>query len=43
MHWYVYCVALVVSDVVEGVRICETDVNGVEHCRSLSDGINGEK
>ena len=25
----------------EGVRICETDANGVEHCRSLSAGKSG--
>ena len=25
----------------EGVQICETDDNGIEHCRSLSEGING--
>ena len=33
-------VHLIIDDV-EGVRICETDRNGVEHCRSLSEGRNG--
>ena len=28
-------------DAVEGVKICETDANGDEHCRSLSEGKFG--
>ncbi|CAI8023591.1 hypothetical protein GBAR_LOCUS13764 [Geodia barretti] len=30
------------DDAVEGVRICETDANGDEHCRSLSEGKSAE-
>ena len=26
----------------EGVRICEEDVNGVKHCRTLSEGEDGK-
>ena len=43
-HWYVAMFLSVLvnvcsyTDTVEGVKICETDANGVEHCRTLSEG-----